>query len=296
VEVDSLLRELEVVRHRLSPLEHRLVEYMLAARVEDWERCYRAIREAAAIAPDQFSYTQAIRALTLQRPREAVTALTREHLDSIYRDDVRNYWSVLTLAYHQLGEHRMELATARKARQPAPANASLLSHEIRALAAMGRIAAVRARTDSLLALPRDGWFTPGVALMQIGSELRAHGHMAAAAEILSRAVAWYRSRPPVEVETETHGYFLGWTLIVAGRFSEADSVFAGLHSDHPKNPEYVGYLGALAARRGDRARALRLAAQLEGREVEAPIPGELSIVNRARIAILLVTRPARCGS
>jgi DNA-binding SARP family transcriptional activator/Tfp pilus assembly protein PilF len=290
LEVDSVLGELSASPDRLSPLERHLVEYLQAVRVEDWEGCYRAIKAAAAIAPEQFSYTQAVRAMQLHRSREAVAALTRPRLDSIYRDDAKNYWFVLTLAYHHLGEHRRELATARAARRLAPANASLLTQEIRALAALRRTAAVVVRLDTLLSLPRDDWFTPATALMQVGTELRAHGQEAAAQKALARAIAWHRSRPAIEAAMEVRRFMLGWILYQAGQFAEADSVFHALHREFPDNVEYIGQLGVIAARRGDRATARRRSDQLLGREVEAPIPGEESIVWRAKIAALLGDR------
>jgi tetratricopeptide (TPR) repeat protein len=286
-EVDSILQELNAARERLSPLERHLVTYVRAVRAEDWEGCYRAIREAAAIAPEQFSYTEAIRAMHLQRPRDALSALTRPHLDSIHRSDAKSYWFVLTSLYHQLGEHRRELTTARTARRHAPANASLLNQEIRALAALGRTAAVQARVDTLVTLPRDDWLTPLVALMGVATELRAHGQPGAASEALARAIAWHQSRHPLEASMEVRRYFFAWTLYLAGRLEEADSVFRGLHREHPDNADYIGHLGAIAARRGDRTAARHLSDQLKDREVEAPIPGETSIVWRAQIAALL---------
>jgi Flp pilus assembly protein TadD len=289
-EVDSMLSELSTVRPQLSPLERHLVQYLQAVRVEDWEGSYRAIRAAAAIAPDQFSYSEAIRAMQLHRSREAVAALTRPHLDSIYRDDPRNYWFVLTLSYHHLGEHRRELSVVRAARRHAPANPSLLMQEIRALVALRRTGAVLARLDSLATLPRDEWLTPLVALMQVGTELQAHGQGEAAAEAYDRAIAWHQSRPPVETTMEPRRFFFGWTLYQAGQLEAADSLFRTLHSEYPDNVDYVGHLGVIAARRGDRASARRRSDQLLGREVETPIPGEESIVWRARIAALLGDR------
>jgi DNA-binding SARP family transcriptional activator len=289
-QVDSMLAELDAVRERLSPLERHLVGYLHAVRIEDWEGSYRAIREAAAIAPDQFSYTQATRATQLQRPRAALAALKRPRMDSIYRQDAKNYWFVLTLSYHQLGEHRSELAAARAARRYAPANASLLAQEIRALAALGRTAAVLTRLDTLLTLPRDDWFTPGVALMQVAVELRAHGQATAASEALARAIAWHKSRPEIESSMQGRRYFLALTLYLAGRLRQSDSLFHLLHREHPDHVDYIGHLGTIAARRGDRVEAQRLADQLKGRETEVPIPGEGSIVWRATIASLLGNR------
>jgi tetratricopeptide (TPR) repeat protein len=290
--VDTLLLELGRREDGLSVLERHLIVYLRALRREDWPGSYRAIRAAAAIAPDQFSYTQAIRAITLHRPGEAAVALTRPRLDSIYRDDARNYWFVLTLAYHQLGEHGQELAAVRSARRHSPASASLLAQELRALAALGRTADVMARLDSLVGLPRDGWFTSGAALMQVARELHAHRQRDAASVVLERGIAWYRNRPALEGDTEVHRFMLGWTLYLAGRLDEADSLFGNLHREHPDNVDYIGHLGAIAARRGDPGSARAWSERLRGRAVAAPIPGEESIVWRARIAALLGDRPA----
>ena len=286
-EADSLLRQLSSVSERLSPLERNLIEYVRAARAGRWEDAYQAIRAAARIAPDQFSYLEAVRAMQLQRPGEALAALKRPGLDRIYQDDAKNYWFMLTTLYHQVGEHRAELVAARRARLRAPANPSLMVQEIRALAALGRIDAVRQRLDSLQSLPRDGWFVPGVGLMQVGSELLAHGHSREARDALDRAIAWYRSRPAVELTGEPARYFLGVSLTLSGQLVAADSVFHGLYREHPDNVDYIGLLGTVAARRGDRAGAHLLAGRLEGREVGASIPGELSLLWRAKIAALL---------
>jgi predicted Zn-dependent protease len=89
---------------------------------------------------------------------------------------------------------------------------------------------------------------------------------------------------------EVRRFMLGWILYQAGQFAEADSVFHALHREFPDNVEYIGQLGVIAARRGDRATARRRSDQLLGREVEAPIPGEESIVWRAKIAALLGDR------
>jgi DNA-binding SARP family transcriptional activator/tetratricopeptide (TPR) repeat protein len=290
--VDTLLQELTEADDRLGALERHLVEYLQAIRVNDWEGSYRAISKAAELAPDQFSYLQAIRALDLQRPREAVAALTRPHLDSIYRESGRNYWFVLTLSYHQLSEHRRELAAVRTARRSLPSNASLLVQELRGLAALGRRAAIEARLDTLVALPRDGWLDAGKALMQVALELRTHGHEEAALKVLSRGIAWYKSRPDLEANTEVQRFFLAWTLDLAGQLDAAETMFRALNREHPHNVDYLGHLGALAARRGDVTTARRFSDSLSDRDAAAPVPGEESIVWRARIAALLGEKEA----
>ena len=85
-------------------------------------------------------------------------------------------------------------------------------------------------------------------------------------------------------------YFLALTLYLAGQLRESDSLFHLLHREHPDHVDYIGHMGTIAARRGDRVEAQRLADQLKDREIEAPIPGEGSIVWRATIASLLGDR------
>ncbi len=100
---DSVLAEVRDARERLAPLERNLADYAFAIRATDWEKCYRAIRDAAAIAPEQFSYMEAVRAISLHRPGDAVAALKRPGLSRTATIGVQHYWRQLTSAYHALG-------------------------------------------------------------------------------------------------------------------------------------------------------------------------------------------------
>jgi predicted Zn-dependent protease len=75
------------------------------------------------------------------------------------------------------------------------------------------------------------------------------------------------------------------TLYVLGRWSEAKTVFEGLHSEVPDNIAYLGYLGAVAARLGDKEGALKVAKQLE--EDQRPYLFGDPTYWRARITALL---------
>lgn len=289
---DSVFSELLAARDRLGPLERRLVEYTRAIRARNWEECYRAIRDVASIAPEQFSYTEAIRASHLHRPRGAIVALTRPVVARTLRNGgAQTYWLVLTEAYHTVGDHRRELDAVLAARRQAPSSASLLMQELRALAALGMIDQVQARVDSLLTRPREGWLTPGAALTGVAGELSAHGHEAAARETIAQAVEWFQKRPAAEAVMESHRYFMGQALYEAGHVDAADSVFRSLHQEHPGEVDYLGYLGVIAARRGDALVARHVASQLNGRPMDAPVPGEAAVVWRAAISALLGDQP-----
>jgi DNA-binding SARP family transcriptional activator len=282
---DSVLAEARHARERLAPLERNLADYAFAIRAADWEKCYRAIRGAAAIAPEQFSYMEAVRATSLHRPGDAVAALRRPALSRMATMGAQPYWMLLTSSYHALGEHRTELEAVRSARTLMPGNPTLRMQELKALAALGMIDQVMSRLDSLTGL-REDWITPGAALTEVAAELRAHGHEAAATDTFGRAIAWFRQRPAAEAAMENHQYYLGAALYLAGELDAADSVFRILRRRNPDETEYLGFLGAIAARRGDLVAVRRVVAQLRVRKPVAPLPGEGSVVWRATIEAL----------
>src|SRR4030095_5844440 len=206
---DSVLSEVHSARDRFAPLERNLAEYAFAIRATDWETCYRAIRAAAAIAPEQYSYQEAVRALNLSRPGDAVVALRRPAWSRVARSGSLSYWRLLSSSYHALGDHRHELDALRAARAVNPANPGLRLQELKALSALGMIDQVSPRLDSLVGQPREEWITAGTAMVEVARELRAHGHEAAANETLARAVAWFRQRPAAEAAMPNQQYFLG---------------------------------------------------------------------------------------
>jgi tetratricopeptide (TPR) repeat protein len=290
---DSILDALTRIRGRIPPLQRYLLDYLLALKIEDWRAAYRAVCEAGRLAPQRFAYRCGVAASQVNRPRATIGALTESPgVDSLHRGDTQNYWLVLTLAYHQLGEYRNELAAARQARENRPDSPSALSQEIRALAALGSIAAVRAGLDTVVALGREGWFTPATAMIEAAQELRAHGQPEAAGSVAARAIAWHRARPAEERATEARRYQLGWTLYFHGDWAAADSLFRALHAEFPGNEDYLGFLGAIAARRGHHQTAESVAVRLATLEHWVPVPGRTATVWRAKIAALLGERDA----
>ncbi|MGH7612574.1 MAG: BTAD domain-containing putative transcriptional regulator [Gemmatimonadales bacterium] len=293
---DSILRILSARRDRLPPLQQHLTDYMLTSRAQDWVGAYRAIRAAADLAPLYYSYSVAMRASYLSRPREAIEALLRPGMDSAHRNDAETYWLMLPLSYHQLGEYGNELDAARRARRYRPDSRSAMSQEIRALAGMGNVDAVRARLDTLVAMPKEGtWAHPAWAMIRAAEELRVHGYAQAAREVAERAVAWHQSRPAEERAMRVRRWNLAYVLYFLERWDEAEALLRPLIAESPDDEDYLGLLGATAARRGDRLTAEKLATKLAGLEQVAAVPGKTAIVNRAKIAAVLGD-PARAVS
>ena len=286
-EADSILSVLKAMRDRLPPLQRHLADHMVMSRALDWVGAYRAIRDAADLAPLHYSYRVAMRASNLSRPREALDALLGPGMDSAHRRDAQNYWHMLALSYHQLGEYGNELDAARRARSHLPESRSAMSQEIRALTALGNSDGVRARLDTLLAMPREGWSHPAWAMIRAAEELRVHGQARAAREVAERAVDWHRSRPAEERNTPVRRWNLAYTLYFLERWEEVEAITAPLVAEFPNDEDYLGLLGAAAARRGNRVIAEAIAARLAGLPGVVAVPGKTTIINRAKIAALL---------
>jgi len=88
-----------------------------------------------------------------------------------------------------------------------------------------------------------------------------------------------------EAETVGHRWVLAKVLYTAERWEEARMLFENLHSEIPENLDYLGFLGTLAARRGDRDEALRISDLLENDK--RPYSFGLHAFYRANIAALL---------
>ena len=95
-----------------------------------------------------------------------------------------------------------------------------------------------------------------------GEELRAHGDEDAAMTFLNQAIQWYRSRPAEELDS-LFRYGYGLTLYDARRWEEAESVFEELAKEAPDNIWYQRYVGCIAARQGDREKALKVSEWLK---------------------------------
>ncbi|MEZ4423520.1 MAG: protein kinase [Gemmatimonadota bacterium] len=194
VEADSLAEHVEdTAGPDLAPFERMALDFLLAFL--DGNRAEAAIHSArgAELAPTSILAYQAARdALDLGRPAEAITRLTAIAPDRGFMAGWLPYWSVLTQAYHMVGDHRGELAAARRGRAQHPASLRILVSEIEAQAARGRLLALRSLLTEARGLdPQLGWTAERAGLVAV-RELRAHGHtrdLALALREVRRALA-----------------------------------------------------------------------------------------------------------
>jgi len=286
---DSLVNLVAAHREQLSPLEVAILDWLRARLVGDQSAGLVISRRFAQLAPGTlWEYQGAYDALLVNRPAEAVTILARMDPD---RGPLRGwmyYWSVLSVAHHLLGEHRRELRIAQRARERYGATLDVLALEMGALAALGRVRELEVRVGEAEMARPAVWATPAVVLMKVGQELQAHGYPDASVRLLNRVLTWYRGRLREERASQISRAEYGEILYSAGQWQAARKIFEELAAEN-SSAFYHGFLGLLAARQGDSAKAQEISKSLAA--VKTPyLFGQVTYV-RARIASLLGQRP-----
>jgi tetratricopeptide (TPR) repeat protein len=275
-EADSLLQLVARSRERIAPAERHMVDVWLAENRGDWAGAFRKARGSVQTAEGGTAAANmpaAWNAARINRPRDALAALAGVDPERGSTREYAPYWEVLTQTRHQLGEYEAERAAAERGRVLHPDHVPIFYAEVRALAALGRIADAERLLERASDLSPDPLHTPAEVMWAIGREFHAHGHAAAAERAFARALRWYDGRPAAEQTSPALRSRRAEVLYAAGRWDEARRLFEQLAAERPGEPspvgdhgmyglaplgdaDYRGYLGALAARRGDRAAAL----------------------------------------
>jgi len=132
-----------------------------------------------------------------------------------------------------------------------------LSEKAQALAGLGRIEDLNRLVDEIMALPEQD-LDKGYRIRRIAVFLRCLGYADVARSTIDRAVEWYESRPIEVKATTAWRYRNAQALYVADRCDEAYSVAEPLLDEAPENIEYRGFVGSVAACRGDQDTALAM--------------------------------------
>jgi len=266
---EALKQHLQDSQDQFGPADLILFQYYEANLAGLPLEAYRKARELLALAPRDwlYMYAAASLAVSLNRPREALACFgDAEKIDwkAIGR------WTqgvlllrVVSFAHHLVGEYQSELAIAELGVRLYPDSLIVRRDQVRALAALGRIAEVdRVVTESLAIRGRVA--TPGHVMLAAAQELRAHGHADASRRVAAQGAAWFggltgEEASPMEVQ-------LGRVdcLWLAERWDEARTVADQLAKASPQDRWATGYRGILAARAGDRAVAEAIDRQLAG--------------------------------
>jgi tetratricopeptide (TPR) repeat protein len=267
-EADSLVDVLERTRNRLSEYDRHWLDY-LKARVEgDWAETLDAIRRAAELAPGSKAvYHRGLVAMRHNRPQEAVDALLSLDPERGPMRGWPSYHVVLAHCYLMLDQFENALDAVRRGRAAFGDDAQRIAYEAFALTGLGRVEEVNALVDEMTALPDEGQFQgPGWYTRRIAVFLRRHGHVDAARSTIERAIDWYEGRPSDTNSTTTWRYPFAVALYAAGRCDESYGVAKPLSEEFPDSYTYRGFVGMVAACRGDREEALETSQWLEAYE------------------------------
>jgi tetratricopeptide (TPR) repeat protein len=278
--MDSVVRLASGSVESMTDLERTQLDYMKALVVQDGPAMLAAQRAQLAITPSPWlSFNAAYHAVLENRPREAIEFVER----STAPENWFAYWYFLTTARHMRGDHRQELSDARRWRELMPNRNDARFAEARALIALGDTSGVK----RVLSEISGGGSVPHILLI-LAEELRVHGHPGLASPVEHRVVQWYASDPEQTVVRPRDRVQYAKALIAVGRYDEAHAVVEPLVAEFPDHVAYRGYLGVIAARRGDIE-----GAQLASRELAAwdrPYLFGNHLAWRARIAAVLGDR------
>ncbi len=252
----------------------------------DWQLAYIRGDRLAALeaARARGGLDVGVEALRANRPQEAIAALNSASILSEWY----YHWLTLMEAYHVHGDYESELMEAQRGREVYPERLRMLDAEVRALAVLGRIGELKQRLEESLLLPPDNGLLAVQVMLNAAEELRAHGFAAASFEVADRAIHWHGSRPANEAASWGHRFSLARAYYVRERWDDALTHFEELALETPRSNDAQGFLGALAARRGDRDTALRVEENLS--ELKEPGSFGRNTYLAARIASALGDR------
>ncbi len=240
---DSILTVLDNLQTQWAPMVQLQFNYLRASCRNDYDSAYQIAIEAQKLAPNTFwDYEAGMHAFLSGRYSEAVEFFKETDTESVVYEHWTGYY--LIPALHMLGDYRGELKASRRGLLLFPDRGYLIRGVVRASAALGRFDELN---DILSEKPAQ------IGLMQVAAlELRAHGYSQESEELLERVIQWYKAQEPIDRPG------LAWVLYAAERFEEARTLYQELATEYPKDLENSGYLGAIAARLGEREEALRI--------------------------------------
>lgn len=277
---DSLAHALDARSDKLAPWDRAMLDHHLADFAGDRVGAYQAMRRVVELSPySEWKYEVALTAYDLNQVEETVEVLESLDAERGWMREWPNYWGLLAVARHKLGDYRRELEVLRRGQDQHPGQ--LVPGELRALVALGAVEEVLDRVGELRGM--DQGYISEVSLLL--DELNVHGHVEAIDMVVDSAIAWFEARPESERQRESTRRHLAMVLYAGSRWDRAYELFTGLASEDPQHWGYQADLGLLAARRGDRAEALRISAWLAARS--DPYAWGLITMRRAEIAAQL---------
>lgn len=259
---DSVLGMLAKQRSRLNAHNRDWLDYQRAELNGNESEALAAIRRAAEAAPSsKATYNFAVRAFESRQPFAAESALYRLSPDVGPMRGLLSYWEVLTSALHVQGKHRQELRVAYDAQRRFPGRAA-------AYLLVGRALAAERKSTELERLWQEAPKRNakpaeiGTLAYDLGSELSAHGDSTRSQQWFSRADSAFKAGQGTRDSLES-AWGRARTAARLGGLRRAYQRAEGLAAqDTTRREVYLGFLGVLSARLGNRGHAITLLEQL----------------------------------
>ena len=277
--VGPILDRVRLRHSRLTRFDRARLERLESDVASDNTRGYSAALRMLEAVPGSLDARReaAIYSMRVMRGREALQRLQElEPGRGLMRHWV-DYWSASAWIHHMLGEHREELAAARRGRELSPGNGHFRLLEMRALAALGRVAELdsAARAD-FPAFPG----RTGVTARVIAGELLAHSDSVSSRRLALYAAEVLAARAPTERTwqewLEQHRDLTnlsGDREVYLANPLEPRDVRSTLKSAHD---EWLHQRAELALLLGDPDEAERLAAQIGDPDAHRLLPARVA--------------------
>ena len=283
----AIARELGAVRERLAPFEYHVLDEQVAQCEGDWERAYRQARAVAELRPGSafLEYSLALQAMQLGRFGEAKEVLGRHTLEQGVAEVGPNYAIISAQLATVLGRRERGLEVVRWLRARNPGYGPAWAMEVTFLARAGRVEATERLVDTMVATRLEPRAAIVNGLRRAAASFAACGDTAAARRLSTRALAAIDGMSGVRPGRQQLDR--AQVLYELGRVDEADAAMREILAADSANVDARGYIGLIAARRGDSAKAAAMDVWLAGARTPYVFTRTMY---RARIAALLGQR------
>ena len=279
----AIIARLSSRRERLTLWERAFLDYETSEVNWDAVEAFERARRLAELAPgSEWVYQAAVAALRANRPREALQNLTRLDPERGWFGGSADYWIQRAGARHMLPDVAAELRDVASARRAHPDDFRMVYHQLAALARAGDSAQAMRELDEVEAWP---------AAMEVfnhlrltSREARAHDHPALAAAAMSRALRWLDQHVPPDTNARAvdrwHRDHIE-ALYYTGRVDDARAEVVAMLATRPKDEFLTGWLGVIAAHRGEAAEVRRIVEWFDA--IQGPVYATMPLVWNARI-------------
>ena len=265
-DAERVVDRLDAQRQRLSSYERRQLEYLRAQNRYVADEALPLVQEIYARSADpDFAYLTGFWALRVLKADLALKALQIADSFETARGWVGQARDV-ALAHHQLGDYMAELAALKRGMRLVPAGATGYHRSrLRAFAGLGAALSSVALADTLLRRDSDPNAMEAANAVHSGArELEAHGSSNTARRLRAMTLDWLREHR-TDSPTLARQRITAYVWFDLGNLDSA-SVYLQRAARDSGNAAVsaAGYLGVIAAMRGDSTRARAVADSLGG--------------------------------